>query len=506
MLTRRRRVAKWTTVGTSWVLLFGAAIGLSAPRAAAAEIEAAVQINFSGWAVVSSHAGALSSTQTYSWEETWFVNLVFAGDRWVQTGNGLRFLSGYGVRTRTGELSSCSAVLNSTPEGSETVGSPYGSRVWFSWDHGLYPDPGNDNVLVTGAAPWTLTVAQPAGGDSSLCNGPLDLPVLPSQFSKTLMCVLKQTAPERGVKLVTCQDQESIPTMTYGGNGSTTVTSGGQSLDADSIVSHYPAFLPEVPTWIEPFIPPPLPLWLWPPYHSPPTSYTPRIPTRSPTSGTETGQVNIAKQPLVKVRAKVTKGAPITFSLLWSSTGLAVARAIRKPTPVNVTLTFTPSRGKSVTTSTTSVLVPAPSSSPTSSSAASITSVEALGTPSDPSFVVRGSHLGSEPTPNPSAHPSGVGGCPSISGDNGYDYGTSFYIDNLSHNWSAGRYRPQLNETDCIDLVVTKFTSSEVVFHFGPFFAAHSSGFPLANGDQFEAVINGATRTVHLKFGTAATS
>jgi len=41
-----------------------------------------------------------------------------------------------------------------------------------------------------------------------------------------------------------------------------------------------------------------------------------------------------------------------------------------------------------------------------------------------------------------------------VAGDNGDDYGTSLYLEVPSKNFSGGRYRPSLNETECLDLVV----------------------------------------------------
>jgi hypothetical protein len=131
-----------------------------------------------------------------------------------------------------------------------------------------------------------------------------------------------------------------------------------------------------------------------------------------------------------------------------------------------------------------------------------IASVTFGGSPANPSFVVRGKNLGSKPKPDPPGHPSGQNGCPVIPGDDGYDYGTSLYLAVPARGWAGGRYRPSLNETDCIDLVVTKFTATEVDFHFGPFYAKNSSQFSLNDGDEVQVAVNGATRTVHAKFGS----
>jgi hypothetical protein len=130
-----------------------------------------------------------------------------------------------------------------------------------------------------------------------------------------------------------------------------------------------------------------------------------------------------------------------------------------------------------------------------------ITSVTFSGSPANPTVVVRGTNLGKLPAPSPSSHPSGVNGCPVVANDEGYDYGTSLYIAVPSQNWAVGRYRPSLNETDCLDLVVTKFTSTEVAFHFGLPYKAFYPKFSLAAGLPVTVVVNGATANVTVKYG-----
>ena len=73
-------------------------------------------------------------------------------------------------------------------------------------------------------------------------------------------------------------------------------------------------------------------------------------------------------------------------------------------------------------------------------------------------------------------------------------------------NWAGGRYRPSLNETDCIDLVVSKFAATEVDFHFGTPYASFFPKFSLDNGDQVQIAVNGATKTVHVKYGATVSS
>jgi len=150
--------------------------------------------------------------------------------------------------------------------------------------------------------------------------------------------------------------------------------------------------------------------------------------------------------------------------------------------------------------------VPPPTPGPTGTTPGSgggctahITSVAFSGGAADPSVAVHGTCLGSRPAPSPAGHPSGLNGCPVVAGDDGYDYGTSLYI--AAQSWSGGRYRPSLNETDCIDLVVTKFTSTEVDFHFGPFYTRFYPKFSLDAGATAAVVVNGASANATVKYG-----
>jgi hypothetical protein len=88
-----------------------------------------------------------------------------------------------------------------------------------------------------------------------------------------------------------------------------------------------------------------------------------------------------------------------------------------------------------------------------------------------------------------------------VAGDTGYDYGTSLYLANSAQIWAAGRYRPQLNETDCLDLIVTKFTPTEVEFHIGPFYKRFYPKYELTPGLQVQLVVNNATYNTNVKYG-----
>jgi hypothetical protein len=132
--------------------------------------------------------------------------------------------------------------------------------------------------------------------------------------------------------------------------------------------------------------------------------------------------------------------------------------------------------------------------------AAHVASVTFHGSAPKPSIVVRGACLGRRPPPNPAQHPSGLNGCPVVAADNGYDYGTSLYIAVPSKGWAGGRYRPSLNETDCIDLVVTKFTPTEVDFHFGRSYTSFYPKFSLDPGTPVTVVVNGASLDTRVKY------
>jgi hypothetical protein len=136
----------------------------------------------------------------------------------------------------------------------------------------------------------------------------------------------------------------------------------------------------------------------------------------------------------------------------------------------------------------------------TPAAAPAITSVTFTGGPASPSVVVRGTNLGTLPGPSPAGHPSGLNGCPLLAGDEGYDYGTSLFLADPAKNWAGGRYRPSVGETDCIDLVITKFTPREVDFHFGAFYTTNYPKFSLSPGNQVEFGINGASYTTTVKY------
>jgi hypothetical protein len=131
------------------------------------------------------------------------------------------------------------------------------------------------------------------------------------------------------------------------------------------------------------------------------------------------------------------------------------------------------------------------------SSEAKITSVAFSGSQARPTITIHGQQLGTRPRPNPAYHPLGHPPlCPPTPtkplAAYGFDYGTKLFLaDEKQPPWSAGRYRPQVNELDCIGVVVVKFTPGLVVFRLGAFYG--EGGFKLAAGDSYRVTVNGST-------------
>ena len=191
---------------------------------------------------------------------------------------------------------------------------------------------------------------------------------------------------------------------------------------------------------------------------------------------------------------------PVTLRPHFTAAGLAALRSLTGRATVQIVSSITRTGSAPIRKTYTFKL----RATTGSSGGGTITSVRTEGSASNPAFVVRGTNLGSKPAPSPTGHPAGLNGCPAVAGDSGYDYGTSLYVDLPAASWSAGR--SQTGETDCIDLVVTKFTPTEVDFHFGPFYAANRPKFNVTNGDQLLVSVNGAQLTVHVAYGSTTTN
>lgn len=132
----------------------------------------------------------------------------------------------------------------------------------------------------------------------------------------------------------------------------------------------------------------------------------------------------------------------------------------------------------------------------------SITAVKVSGSSSHPVFTVMGHGL-SVPEPNPRMSPSGQPLCPlKISGNAGFDYGNAFFVivwdgqpkDANTQLYAAGRYRPTLNELDCIGIVVIAHTAERITFTFGHGYQQYYSAKPrlLHDGDVIEVGVGAA--------------
>jgi hypothetical protein len=226
---------------------------------------------------------------------------------------------------------------------------------------------------------------------------------------------------------------------------------------------------------------------------------TPQISTSAipPADGRLTGAVSLIvagrASSLATLRQPVRKGVATSVRLRFDARGLTSLKRLKKPARARISVVFDPDAGRTERKTALVTITP-------KIAKAAITSVTFSGGPANPTVAVRGTALGARPKPSPAHHPAGHSGCPSVAGDTGYDYGTSLYIENVTRGFAGGRYRPEAGELDCIDLVVTKFTSTEVDFHFGPFLTQNAAKFPFDPGDTAKVVVNGASRTVRVSY------
>jgi hypothetical protein len=103
-----------------------------------------------------------------------------------------------------------------------------------------------------------------------------------------------------------------------------------------------------------------------------------------------------------------------------------------------------------------------------------ISSVSFTGSASNPTVTISGSNLGSEPGGSPA-------GC-STTGDN--FPGTSLTFGDTTGGWGAG------TGGDCIGLVVSSYTSSQVVYQFGSGYSVYGTA---NSGDAYSLTVQGVT-------------
>jgi hypothetical protein len=118
-----------------------------------------------------------------------------------------------------------------------------------------------------------------------------------------------------------------------------------------------------------------------------------------------------------------------------------------------------------------------------------IKSVKFGGTPSEPTVTIKGKGLGSLPFEAaeqvPECFPEEVA--------TGNDFGSTVWFEDSSDGWRAGE-----GGGDCIGLIFSSFTETEVIYHFG---SAYSHYPPLAGGDSYTLTVYSLTHsgTVKLK-------
>jgi hypothetical protein len=128
-----------------------------------------------------------------------------------------------------------------------------------------------------------------------------------------------------------------------------------------------------------------------------------------------------------------------------------------------------------------------------------ITAVTFTGSAARPIVTILGTGFGVRPRPAPSYRPTPPAGTAppygcSTKGNVGYDYGTRLWLADLASGrvWSAGRYRPSLNELDCVGLLIVSYTPTKVVYRLGVDYTVHH--YRLAKGDPYQVGVNGALR------------
>jgi hypothetical protein len=196
---------------------------------------------------------------------------------------------------------------------------------------------------------------------------------------------------------------------------------------------------------------------------------------------------------LFRVDQRVRAGA-VALRPRITPLGQAVLAGTASAPVLRATLTFTPAHGSRVTITGTFKPQVAPA----------ISSVQFAGTPVNPTIIVRGSGLAPLPPTFPIGSPAGHNGCPAESGDYGSDYGTQLNVNDVSKGWAAGLSFQTNN--DCIGLIPTKVTASEIDLRLGSFYTDLYPKFSLSNGDQAQVVVNGAPIEVYVSYGAPVTS
>jgi hypothetical protein len=122
----------------------------------------------------------------------------------------------------------------------------------------------------------------------------------------------------------------------------------------------------------------------------------------------------------------------------------------------------------------------------------SIASVTFAGTVAAPVVTIRGTGFGNAPPPSPPYAPEGHAACTMPpQGNEGLDYGGQLSLVDARGTWGAGRSAPDGSELDCVGLIVTTYTPTEIVFQLGSAYADHSQLYRLTAGDTFTIGVKG---------------
>lgn len=197
---------------------------------------------------------------------------------------------------------------------------------------------------------------------------------------------------------------------------------------------------------------------------------------------------------LIRFNQSVATNTRTQLEASLSGQSLAQLEQLSPPPTLHVSVTFTPAHGPTVSASQDYPPIVFPE----------VTSVTFAGTAADPTITVHGSDLGSLPAPDPSVL-QGTNGCPAASGTYGTDFGTDLYLSVPSSHWGAGQYNPG-GEVDCIGIVPTSESPSQLTFKLGSFYTANPSMFSLQQGDLVELVVNGASIDVHVSYGSTVSN
>ncbi len=115
-----------------------------------------------------------------------------------------------------------------------------------------------------------------------------------------------------------------------------------------------------------------------------------------------------------------------------------------------------------------------------------VKTVKFTGTPAEPTVTITGSSFGPKPAPEPSEPLS----C--FAGDTSFDYGKSLYFTETTRGWTAGEIG------DCIGLVVSSYSETQIVFSFG---AGYSHYGQVTSGDSYTLVIGPTKHKATVAYG-----